>query len=72
MQEPCPPLRDVKIKWSLTVFRSEYRLIGYENRALQNKDFKDDTVDAGEIGAGHQVTAIYEIVHRMLLGRMEI
>jgi len=40
----------------------EYRLIGYENRALREQDFKDDRVDAGEIGAGHQVTAIYEIV----------
>ncbi|MCW3835808.1 von Willebrand factor type A domain-containing protein [Sphingomonas canadensis] len=41
---------------------SQYRLIGYENRALREEDFKNDQVDAGEIGAGHQVTAIYEIV----------
>ena len=39
-----------------------YRLIGYENRMLATKDFADDTKDAGEIGAGHTVTAIYEIV----------
>lgn len=38
-----------------------YRLIGYENRKLSNEDFKDNSVDAGEIGAGHAVTALYEI-----------
>jgi Ca-activated chloride channel homolog len=41
---------------------SQYRLIGYENRALAEEDFNNDTVDAGDIGAGHQVTALYEIV----------
>ena len=41
---------------------SEYRLIGYENRALGEQDFDNDAVDAGDIGAGHQVTALYEIV----------
>ncbi len=41
---------------------SQYRLIGYENRALAEEDFANDTVDAGDIGAGHQVTALYEIV----------
>ena len=40
---------------------SEYRLLGYENRALADEDFKDDTKDGGELGAGHQVTVIYEI-----------
>ena len=40
---------------------SEYRLIGYENRTLANEDFNNDKVDAGEIGAGHQVTALYEL-----------
>ena len=40
---------------------SEYRLIGYENRALNDEDFTDDTKDGGEVGAGHQVTVIYEI-----------
>ncbi|MCR4960209.1 MAG: von Willebrand factor type A domain-containing protein [Lachnospiraceae bacterium] len=39
-----------------------YRLVGYENRALADEDFTDDTKDGGEIGAGHQVTVIYEIV----------
>ena len=41
---------------------SQYRLIGYENRALREEDFDNDAVDAGEIGASHQVTAIYEVV----------
>ena len=41
---------------------SSYRLIGYENRVMAARDFNDDTKDAGEIGAGHTVTAIYEIV----------
>lgn len=40
---------------------SEYRLVGYENRRLNAEDFKDDTKDGGELGAGHQVTAVYEI-----------
>lgn len=40
---------------------SEYRLIGYETRALNREDFNNDAVDAGEVGAGHTVTAIYEI-----------
>ena len=40
---------------------SEYRLIGYETRALKRQDFNNDKVDAGDIGAGHTVTAIYEI-----------
>ncbi|MCE4349986.1 VWA domain-containing protein [Xanthomonas hortorum pv. cynarae] len=54
--------RDVKIQVEFnpdTV--KEYRLIGYENRALQREDFNNDQVDAGEIGAGHTVTALYEI-----------
>lgn len=41
---------------------SEYRLLGYENRALKRENFSNDKVDAGEIGAGHTVTALYEIV----------
>ena len=40
---------------------SSYRLIGYENRALKREDFNNDSVDAGEIGAGHTVTALYEL-----------
>ncbi len=54
--------KDVKIQIEFnpqTV--SEYRLIGYENRALNEEDFNNDQVDAGEIGAGHTVTALYEI-----------
>ncbi len=43
---------------------SKYRLIGYENRLLENEDFEDDTKDAGDIGAGHTVTALYEIIPR--------
>ena len=39
-----------------------YRLIGYENRVMANEDFEDDTKDAGEIGAGQTITALYEIV----------
>lgn len=49
---------------------SDYRLIGYENRALDKEDFNDDTKDAGEIGAGHSVTAMYEIILREPLGTM--
>lgn len=40
----------------------EYRLIGYENRKLRNEDFSNDKIDAGEIGSGHTVTALYELV----------
>ena len=41
-----------------------YRLIGYENRVMNDEDFKDDTKDGGEIGAGHRVTVLYEIVDK--------
>jgi Ca-activated chloride channel family protein len=41
---------------------ASYRLIGYENRLLNNEDFEDDKKDAGELGSGHTVTALYEIV----------
>ncbi len=41
---------------------SEYRLLGYETRALKREDFNNDKIDAGEIGAGHEVTALYEVV----------
>jgi len=57
-----PIAKDVKIQVEFnpqTV--SEYRLIGYETRALNREDFNDDKVDAGDIGSGHSVTAIYEI-----------
>ena len=40
---------------------SRYRLLGYENRRVDDQDFRDDTVDAGEVGAGHSVTALYEL-----------
>ncbi|MEM6787276.1 MAG: von Willebrand factor type A domain-containing protein [Myxococcota bacterium] len=54
--------KDVKVQvdFDPTVVQ-RYRLIGYENRALKTQDFDDDRVDAGEIGAGHSVTAIYEV-----------
>lgn len=55
--------KDVKLQVEFNpAVVSEYRLIGYEDRTLAAEDFKDDTKDAGEIGAGHSVTAIYEIV----------
>ncbi len=55
--------KDVKIQIEFNPAEVEaYRLIGYENRMLAAKDFNDDTKDAGEIGAGHTVTALYEIV----------
>ena len=54
--------KDVKLQ---AAFNSdvveEYRLIGYENRVMENEDFEDDTKDAGEIGSGHSVTALYEV-----------
>jgi Ca-activated chloride channel family protein len=57
--------KDVKIQVEFNPARVQaYRLIGYENRLLRNEDFKDDKKDAGEIGAGHSVTALYEIVPR--------
>lgn len=49
----------------------EYRLIGYENRALKQEDFNNDKVDAGDIGAGHQVTAFYEIIPTGATGWLE-
>ncbi len=55
--------KDVKIQVEFNPLQvAAYRLIGYENRALAPQDFKDDAKDAGEIGAGHTVTALYEIV----------
>ncbi len=50
----------VQIEFNKNVV-AEYRLIGYENRMLKREDFKNDKVDAGDLGAGHTVTAIYEI-----------
>ncbi len=55
--------KDVKIQVEFNPTKVQaYRLIGYENRLLAAQDFNDDTKDAGEIGAGHTVTALYEIV----------
>ncbi len=55
--------KDVKIQVDFNPAQvAEYRLIGYENRALANADFDNDAKDAGEIGAGHHVTALYELV----------
>ncbi len=55
--------KDVKIQIEFNPNAVEsYRLIGYENRLLNNEDFNDDKKDAGEIGAGHTVTALYEII----------
>jgi Ca-activated chloride channel family protein len=55
--------KDVKIQVEFNPANvAGYRLIGYENRVLAKEDFNDDTKDAGEIGAGHSVTALYEIV----------
>jgi len=57
-----PIADDVKIQVEFNPARvAEYRLIGYETRMLKREDFNDDKVDAGDIGAGHTVTAIYEI-----------
>jgi Ca-activated chloride channel family protein len=54
--------KDVKIQIEFNpALVAEYRLIGYENRALNREDFNNDKVDAGEIGAGHTVTALYEV-----------
>ncbi len=54
---------DVKIQIEFNPLRvASYRLLGYENRIMAASDFSDDTKDAGEIGAGHSVTALYEIV----------
>lgn len=55
--------KDVKLQIEFNPERvASYRLIGYENRMLRNEDFNDDAKDAGEIGAGHTVTALYELV----------
>jgi Ca-activated chloride channel family protein len=54
--------KDVKIQVEFNPAQvASYRLIGYENRALENEDFEDDRKDAGELGAGHTVTALYEV-----------
>jgi Ca-activated chloride channel homolog len=55
--------KDVKIQVEFNPARVQaYRLLGYENRLLAKEDFKDDRKDAGELGSGHSVTALYEVV----------
>jgi Ca-activated chloride channel family protein len=55
--------RDVKLQVEFNPARVQaYRLIGYENRLLRAEDFNDDRKDAGELGAGHSVTALYEVI----------
>ena len=63
--------KDVKIQIEFNPdIVAEYRLIGYENRALKREDFNNDKIDAGEIGAGHTVTALYEIALKGSKGAM--
>jgi Ca-activated chloride channel family protein len=72
--------KDVKIQMVFDPERVQsFRLIGYENRALAHRDFKDDTKDAGELGMGHTVTALYEIIpiqnisdHHPSIGRVKL
>ena len=55
--------KDMKIQVEFNALLVEaYRLLGYENRAIADDDFRDDAVDAGEVGSGHRVTALYEVV----------
>jgi len=55
--------KDVKIQIEFNPsYVQAYRLVGYENRLLENEDFNDDSKDAGELGSGHTVTALYEII----------
>jgi Ca-activated chloride channel family protein len=64
--------RDVKIQVEFNPARvSEYRLIGYENRMLAREDFNNDKVDAGDIGAGHTVTALYELTPAGVAGQVD-
>ena len=57
--------KDVKFQLEFNPkFIKGYRLIGYENRIMDDEDFKDDTKDGGEIGSGHRVTVLYEIVDK--------
>jgi len=64
--------KDVKIQVEFNPAAvREYRLIGYENRLLAREDFNNDRVDAGDIGAGHRVTALYEIIPADGKGRID-
>jgi Ca-activated chloride channel family protein len=63
--------RDVKIQVQFDPRAIQsYRLIGYENRAVADRDFRNDAVDAGEIGTGHSVTAIYDVVFKQQVASM--
>ena len=53
--------KDVKIQVEFSPLVGRYRLVGYENRGIADRDFRNDKVDAGELGAGHSVTALYEL-----------
>lgn len=77
VEEMCGTLytvaKDVKIQVEFNPANvAEYRLIGYENRALADRDFADDTKDAGEIGAGHTVTALYELILEGTSGNIDL
>jgi Ca-activated chloride channel homolog len=64
--------KDVKIQVEFNPAQvREYRLIGYENRLLAREDFNNDKIDAGEIGAGHRVTALYEVIPVGAHGRID-
>jgi Ca-activated chloride channel family protein len=61
--------KDVKIQVEFNpAMVKSYRLVGYENRAIKDQDFRNDNVDAGEIGSGHTVTALYELTTAPTLG----
>ena len=67
-----PIANDVKVQVEFNPDQvAAYRLIGYETRMLQRQDFKDDKVDAGDMGAGHTVTAIYEITPAAAAGLVD-
>src|SRR5688572_12572003 len=64
--------KDVKIQVEFNPAQvAEYRLVGYENRMLAREDFNNDKVDAGEIGAGHRITALYEVIPVGAKGRVD-
>ncbi|MEP1743210.1 MAG: VWA domain-containing protein [Kangiellaceae bacterium] len=64
--------KDVKIQIEFNpAVVSEYRLVGYENRKLNREDFNNDKVDAGDVGQGHSVTALYEITYQGDLGKID-
>jgi len=67
-----PIARDAKVQVEFDPAQVEsYRLLGYENRAIADQDFRNDKIDAGEINSGHQITALYEIVRTNAAGNGE-